>query len=549
MEATPVILKSLPGIKRDGTKYEGDFYVDGQWVRFQRGLPRKIGGYTAINRYLSEISRGIKTYTENGGTYFHSGSAGFIERFVIDSQGATSLIINRTPLTLAVNDANKWQFDVMYDSTGLPPVNMLVAQVAPNGNCICNNIGGQLFVGELTGTAALQEVTIFPAGANVNGGICVLHPYLTYFGSDGFLGWSVAGEPTNLTGLGSGNARIAAQKIVRGLPLRGGPGNAPAGLYWSADAVIRCSFVGGTSVFQFDTISSNSSILSPNSVIEYDGQYFWCGTDRFLMFNGVVREVPNNLNINYFFDGLNRQAAQKVFSFKVPRFGEIWWCYPRGDATECTHAVIFNIKENTWYDTELPNGGRSAGEFSPVYAAPLLTGVSQSSFRPNNRITENDDLRITQEGDQRIIEAEEGYLVWQHDKGRDEVDGQFITAIPSWFETADMSMLVGGNPQNKWIRVEMIEPDFVQSENMTVQLTGRANAKAKEVPGPERIVYANPSTPYEQVVWFKEERRELRFKFTSNTLNGDYQMGQIIAHVAPADGNVLGAVNDESGST
>jgi hypothetical protein len=184
-----------------------------------------------------------------------------------------------------------------------------------------------------------------------------------------------------------------------------------------------------------------------------------------------------------------------------------------------------------------------------VYAAPLLTGVSQSSFRPNNRITENDDLRITQEGDQRIIEAEEGYLVWQHDRGRDEVDGQFITAIPSWFETADMSMLVGGNPQNKWIRVEMIEPDFVQSENMTVQLTGRANAKAKEVLGPERIVYANPSTPYEQVVWFKEERRELRFKFTSNTLNGDYQMGQIIAHVAPADGNVLGAVNDESGST
>lgn len=549
MEATPVILRSQPGIKRDGTKFEGDFYVDGQWVRFQRGLPRKIGGYTAINRYLSEISRGIKTYTENGGTYFHSGSAGFVERFVIDAQGATSLVINRTPSTLAVNDLNKWQFDVMYDSSGLPPVNMLIAQVAPNGSCICNNNGGQIFVGNLTGTAALQEVSVLPAGANATGGICVLHPYLTYFGTDGFLGWSVAGNPTDLTSLGSGQARIAAQKIVRGLPLRGGPGNAPAGLYWSADAVIRCSFVGGTQVFQFDTISSNSSILSPNSVIEYDGQYFWAGTDRFLMFNGVVREIPNNLNINYFFDGLNRAAAQQVFAYKIPRYGEIWWCYPRGDATECTHAVIYNIKENTWYDTELPNGGRSAGEFSPVYAAPLLTGVKQSDFRPNNRVTENGDLRITEDDDQRIVEAEEGFLVWQHEKGRDEVDGQAINPIPSFFETADMSLLVGGAPKNKWIRVEMIEPDFVQSENMIVQLTGRANAKAGEVPGPERIIYANPTTPYEQVVWFKEERRELRFKFTSNTLNGDYQMGQIIAHVAPADGNVLGAVADQEGST
>jgi hypothetical protein len=106
-----------------------------------------------------------------------------------------------------------------------------------------------------------------------------------------------------------------------------------------------------------------------------------------------------------------------------------------------------------------------------------------------------------------------------------------------------MSLLTpSGGSKNKWIRVESIEPDFIQSENMTVQLTGRANAKALEVPGPERTIFAKPSTPYEQVVWFKEERRELRFKFTSNTINGDYQMGQVIAHVGEADGNVLGGV-------
>lgn len=541
MPTTPVIIKSQPGIKRDGTRFEGDFYVDGQWVRFQRGLPRKIGGYTAISRYLTEISRGLKTYTENGYTYFHSGSAGFLERFLIDSQGATSLVSNRTPSTLAVSDNNIWQFDILYDSASIPPANKLIAQVAPNYTCVCNTIGGQIFVGDLTGTAPLQEVTILPAGSNVAGGVCVLHPYLTYFGADGFLGWSKAGDPTDLTGTGSGQARIAAEKIVRGLPLRGGPGNAPSGIYWSSDAVIRASFVGGTQVFQFDTISSQSSILSAASVIEYDGIYFWVGTDRFMMFNGVVREVPNNLNINYFFDGLNRSASQRVFAYKVPRYGEIWWCYPRGDATECTHAVIYNVREQTWYDTELPNSGRSAGEFSPTYGKPLLTGVDQSNFRPNNRITETGDLRITEDDNQRIVEAEEGYLLWQHETGTNEIDGQYITAVPSYFETADMSLMVGQGV-SKWIRVEMIEPDFVQSENMTVQLTGRANAKAGEVDGPERTIYATPADPYQQVVWFKEERRELRFKFTSNTINGDYQMGQIIAHIEPADGNVLGAV-------
>ena len=171
----------------------------------------------------------------------------------------------------------------------------------------------------------------------------------------------------------------------------------------------------------------------------------------------------------------------------------------------------------------------------------------QSDFRPNNRITETGDLRITEDGNQRIVESEEGYLLWQHETGTDEIDGQNITAVPSFFETADMSLMVGQGV-SKWIRVEMIEPDFVQSKNMTVQLTGRTNAKAGEVAGPERIIYATPSDPYQQVVWFKEERRELRFKFTSNTIGGDYQMGQVIAHIEPADGNVLGAVAGSGGS-
>jgi hypothetical protein len=547
MATTPIILKSLAGIKRDGTRFEGDYYVDGQWVRWQRGLPRKIGGYTVVNRYLSEISRGVKTFTENGLTYFHSGSAGTVERFTLDATGNSSITTARTPSTLAVNDDNLWQFDVIYDTQSIPAANMIVAQVAPNAGCLCNTDGGQIFIGSMIGTDPLTEVTTFPAGVSVTGGVVSLHPYLMYFGNDGVIGWSVAGAPTDLIGVGSGNARVAGQKIVRGLALRGGPGNAPAGLFWSADAVIRASFVGGTEIFQFDTISPYSSILSANSVIEYDGIYYWLGTDRMLMFNGVVREIPNNLNLNYFYDGINREATQRVWAYKVPRYGEIWWCYPRGDATECTHAIIYNVRENTWYDTELPNSGRTAGEWSPLYAAPLLCGLETSSYVSNNRITESADLRVTENGLQRIITPQEGFMVWQHEHDVNEIDGQFITAVPSFFETADMSFLATpGNGRSKWIHVDSIEPDFVQSGNMTVQLTGRANAKAVEVPGPERTIFAQPTTPYEQVVSFKEERRELRFKFTSNTINGDYQMGQVIAHIGEADGSMLGGVAESS---
>jgi hypothetical protein len=535
-----MVLKSLPGIKRDGTKYEGDFYVDGQWVRFQRGLPRKMWGYRAINKYLTEISRGFTNFVQQRTVYCHSGSARYLQRFTLDGNGNSSVITNRTPLSgFTGSEQNTWMFDVMYDSSSTD--NSLIAYVTENISCICSDTQGAIFIGDLLGTAPLTEITL-PPGITVSGGIVALHPYLFYYGTAGIIGWSVAGDPTDLTGSGSGTARVAGQKIVKGLTLRAGSGSAPAGLFWAYDSLIRCTFTGGATVFQFDTVSDGITVMSPNGIIEYDGIYYWAGVDRFYMFNGVVRELPNSLNFNWFYDNVNRNYLMKVFAVKVPRFGEIWWCYPRGDATECTHAVVYNVRENTWYDTELPNDGRSAGQYSPAFNGPLLTGVVNIDTS-NTRITQEGDIRITQDGRTRGTETNNGYKVWRHEIGVDEIDGANIFPIQSYFELADMSLLA--NPQgamNKSIRIDLIEPDFVQAGDMTVQVTGRANARSKEVTGEPKVFTDSAATVPEQVVYFKDIRREMRFKFESNTVGGDYQMGQVIAHIEPADGTVLGGV-------
>ena len=614
MVDTTIVLKSSPGIKRDGTKFEGDFYVDGQWVRWQRGLPRKMGGYKATQKYLTEISRGFSTFTQMKYVYCHSGGSSKLERFTLDSTGNSSIVTDRTPVAVAgtctvtltggasgsvgsikINDVeimsgsvafttdlattatavasnitafastpnytaaavgavititasatgsasngevvvtattitttntdmvngsdaiavspyNMWMFDYQYDSS--TNQNYLMAHVSPNMDCICNSAGGQIFFGEVLGTGDLLSVNL-PPDANATGGIVSLHPYMFYYGTDGIIGWSVPGEPTNLTDFanGAGLARVWGQKIIKGLPLRAGSGTAPAGIFWAFDAVIRATFTGGATVFQFDVVATDTSILSPGCVVDYDGVYFWAGVDRFLMFNGVVREVPNSMNLNYFFDGLNRRYATKVFGFKVPRYGEIWWCYPKGDATECTHAVVYNVRENTWYDTELPNLGRSAGQFNNSFAAPILTGVQGDP------------------GD---------YRVWVHEQGVDELDGPNINPIRSFFETADLSSLPQG--RNEYLRITRIEPDFVQNGPMTVQVTGRANARAPEVFS-SIFTFVDPKDvvePQQQIVMLKEQRRELRVRFESNAVYGDYQMGQIIGHVSPGDGTVLG---------
>jgi hypothetical protein len=610
MPKSTLVLKSLAGIKRDGTKYEGDFYTDGQWVRFQRGLPRKIGGYRSINKYLTEISRGFNSFTQQSLQYCHSAGSSTVERFTIDSSKNSSIISSRTPVGVAatgtvtltgggagsVNSVtvngvtvtsgavafitdlpttatalaanitaftstpnysavavgavititagtvgqatngfvvaastttitttvtnmsgglnalvssvyNQWMFQTSYDAS--TTLNSIIAHVAPNLQCVCNDTGGQIFFGNVIGTNALTEIVI-PSGANATGGIVMMFPYLMYYGTAGIIGWSVAGTPSDLSGAGSGVARVWGQKIIKGMPLRAGSGTAPAGIFWAYDAVIRATFTGGATVFQFDTIATDTSIMSPDSVVDYDGVFFWAGVDRFLMFNGVVREVPNQMNLNWFFDNINASQRSKVFAFKVPHFGEIWFCYPRDDSTECTHAVIYNVREQSWYDTELPSSGRASGGYNNGFAAPLLTDC---------------------------IPTTSGYRVWIHEQGVDEIDGQVAAPIESYFETADLSMLPQG--KNEYLRITTIEPDFVQNGPMTVQVTGRANARAPEVYSSQFVFPESAIEPHEQIVMLKEQRRELRVRFESNAVGGDYQMGQIIGHLDSGDKTVL----------
>ena len=583
-------IRSLPGIKRDGTKFEGDQYVDGRWVRFQRGLPRKMGGYRSINKYLSGVARALHEYTLDLLTYVHAGSANLLEQFYIDGTYNSSVITNRTPTTLTNSPANLWQFDVDTASgSGL----QILAQVAPNLNCICNSDGGQVFSGDAFGASVLTEITNFPPIYSATGGVVALHPYTVIFGSDGFVMWSTPGDPTDYTGPGAGNAYVTGQKIVRGLALRGGPGNSPSALLWSADTLLRMSYTGGTAVFQFDTISAQSSILSAQSVIEYDGVFYWVGSDRFLMFNGVVREVENNININFFFDNMNYAQRQKVFAMKVTRFGEIWWCFPKDDSIEPNHAVIYNVRENTWYDTPLPNGGRSAGLFPAVFRKPLMSGVApqdaQASVAAINgggtgyvagntltvvggeysiptEITVDTvngsgtilTVSISNAGRYALspvnpvnvtggagsgatfnITFSNPFKFWVHEVGTDEVDGINVNPIQSYFETADISLPVQSQI-NRATQVLLMEPDFVQSGDMTVQARGRANARAPEVDGEIKVITETAQTPQEQVIHFKEQRRELRFRFESNTAGGNYETGLILAHVQPGDGTTVG---------
>jgi hypothetical protein len=269
---------------------------------------------------------------------------------------------------------------------------------------------------------------------------------------------------------------------------------------------------GGTPIWDFDTVGE-ISVMSSRSIIEYDGIYFWPGVDRWLSYNGVIREIPNTFNTNFFFDRINMAQRQKCFAYKVPRFGEIWWCFPLDDATECNHAIIYNVRENYWYDTALPNGGRSDGIYAKVYFKPFMTGVDLGTV---------------------------GYTLWQHETGVNAI-GASTEPIPSYFETNEISMLSADEPEDGTLGISTIEPDFVQAQSLILTVKGRANARAPQiVHAPITITEQEPVAvgveAERQLAQTKFTHRLMSFKFESNDIDGNYEMGRVIGHIQPAGG-------------
>jgi hypothetical protein len=368
--------------------------------------------------------------------------------------------------------------------------------------------GGNTLV---TTSASMTTGTVtvtFDNNISVSGGVVMLHPYLFVYGNNGLIQNCAAGNFNDWVSSDANANNLSTGKIVKGLPLRGGT-TSPAGLFWSLDSLIRVTYspstVNGLNFYwKYDLISSQTSIMSSQCVIEYDGIFYWIGSDRFLSYNGVVKEITNNLNQNYFFDNLNFAERQKVWCTKVPRWGEIWWFYPKGDATECTDAIIYNVRENTWYDAgQAPGARRSAGTFSEVFRKPIWGGNEVNSTGK--------------------------YTLWQHETGTDSVYATNVNAIRSYFETNNLGWVTGGpgNPQlsgdNRWLRVERVEPDFVQSGDMNLYVTGQGYAD-DTVQTSDPYVFNNNTLKID----LREQRRLLRLGFESNTFNGNYYMGKIL---------------------
>jgi hypothetical protein len=678
------------GIKRDGTIFESREFSDGEWCRFQRGVPKKMGGYRQLFSTFSGILRGMIANPYNGinyifvgnsvgievsttGTTYGIGSGPFsaviepgysefaintviTDTFKITSSPAadltslfpagTKVIFDQTTpvvyevlsssysapdttVTLTTNIAGTptsvwlynysfspdnrllWQFDLQYSPLGnalkvlahpglnLDNIDNGIATQVLTGDILPNSSGVWTFSG-LADTGG-QNPTYRPIV--VDGGVCVLYPYVFVYGSNGFIANNHVSSTydqqtaTDWNGATANQVNMASSKIVKGAPVRGGT-NSPSGLFWATDSLIRVSFTGAAPLYwRYDIVSSQISIMSSSSVVEMDGTFYWMGVDRFYQYNGNVSVLPNDKNLNWLFDNINFEQRQKVWATKVPRYNEIWFFYPRGTNTECTDAIIYNVKDKIWYDAGSAVGAqRSCGYTTEVFPTPIwadwnfaskystpfiiieapaaatpptayqfyINGNVTSTLSPGSYVSFSNipqdkvykiqtveflfDIAITatnpegvtlvtlaNEIDPAIMAGDQvfgivgGFSLWQHEFGVNQVSFLAETAITSSITTCDISW-VGGTPSqdtasgvNRRMHLRRIEPDFVQSGDMSLIVLGRKFARGDtETSNP--FVFG----PNTGKIDMRIEHREVRLKFESNDLDGNYEMGRLL---------------------
>ena len=501
-DRTLSLIRSRAGIKRDGTQLDGNFYSDGQWCRFRLGRPKKMGGYQEIGNGLNGPIRGVHIHPNTPQHIATLFSDSGVQCQLLDSGGRPGGTYDRTPVDFIAAGNYTWTYATMFDATGTPASKVIAHAAATD----FANLDGQqnlpVYIGDAAAADPLTDIT----GVLISGGVVVLQPFLFCYGNNGLIMNSAANNPTDFVDGDSNAANVSGTKIVYGLPMRGGA-SAPAGLFWALDSLIRVSYVGGSGKWRYDVMSDRSTVLSSNGIVEVDGVYFWIGIDRFFMFNGVLRELPNPMNQDFFFDNLNWAYRQKVWATTVPRWGEIWWFFPFGDSEECNHAIIYNVREQSWYDTPIT---RSAGASPKVLHFPVWAD-SQS----NSDISAN------------------GYRMYRQETGQDAVLSDNQSAIRSYFETGSISVATDENmpeTMNAQTRIMKLEPDFVMTGRMSVIVTGSSNAQSEVID--EEPVYFDPDTPDVDVV---TQRRVMRLRFESNESGGDYHMGMPLLHLEPGD--------------
>lgn len=265
-------------------------------------------------------------------------------------------------------------------------------------------------------------------------------------------------------------------------------------LIWTDVSVHSMRFVGSPFVFEFNRITSDASMISPNAAVDVGGVVYFMDRGNFYIYNGSVQVIPCTVK-DYVFSNLNEGQAFKVFAAENRAFSEVTWFYPVGtDNTEITNYVTYNYEENSWTIGTLGRGAWVAG------------GTRQNPIASS------------------VLDGENNYL-YEHEVGHD-ADGEAMTA---YIESGDIEIADG----ERLMFMNRIIPDLTfrgSEDGATIDYI----IKGADYPLQTNTALSTSEvTPSTTQVYVRNRARQIVFRAESDGAGYGWRLGDLRVDIKP----------------
>jgi hypothetical protein len=261
-------------------------------------------------------------------------------------------------------------------------------------------------------------------------------------------------------------------------------------------------WVGPPYFFGQRTVSTNTSLMAPNAVVDTGDVVIWMGVDNFYIYTGRVEVMPCTLR-EFVFNDINLFQSHKIHGATNKLHSEVTFFYPSGDSDECDRYVTYSLTEGVWYGGLL---SRTAWLDQGLFRYPLAASV-------------------------------DGYL-YDHEVGDGDGEQNPPVGLDAYIETSPIEMGEG----DKFMLVRRLLPDisFEGSTNtapeMDVTITGHTYPGGGYNPTADGTITRTAVVTLEQfttTIPLRLRARSIAFRFSTDMTGVKWRLGDCRIEIRP----------------
>lgn len=342
----PIKLEWQPGLVRAGTVYQtppGRLY-DANLMRYSSGAWKPMKGWdTGLTGSLSGNPRAAHAWKDNDLLPF----AAFGTHSKLYAHDGTSLD-DITPSGFSTGDQHTSQWTL--DNYG----ELLIA---------CNDSTEAVYEWQPGGGIDAALITNAPDALAI---VTTEERFIFALGADGDPRRVAFCDGENRTVWTPASTNRAREILIQSNgTLMCGTKVAGGTLLFTTHDIHFARYIGLPDVYQIKRAGAECGIVGKHAFASVDQTAYWMGLNAFWIWMGYAEPLQCSIADDVF-KNINETYRSKVWCWHNSADGEVWFFYPRGAATECSHAAIYTYRgQPHWNHVTLArNCGFPAGTFS-----------------------------------------------------------------------------------------------------------------------------------------------------------------------------------------